>query len=165
MTNIIFVAFLVFALIAFTQKSTGRILVPKSGWIAFGLFCFLLILIVNVPSTPSTLDKYNEKVNQAETIANNIKVKSWSVRLGGYDNILIIDRLTLTNQNHFPVKDILINVKSYAASGTLLNSKDYTIYDIIPANKSKTFRDINLGFVDSQGRKSNIEIVRAFRAE
>ncbi len=134
---------------------------PLWQWLALILFGFLVYTSL---TSKSPLDDYHKQLGLAESNANYVEVKSWSWSLEGYHDIAIISHLTLKNNNSFAIKDVLINVKNYSSSGTLLNSKDYTIYDIVPANRIKTFKNINLGFVNSQSKSSSISIIRAYRA-
>ena len=66
---------------------------------------------------------------------------------------------TIHNGNDFPVKDIQIECPLSARSGTKIDSVKQTVYEIIPANSSKTFREVNMGFIRDQAKSATCEVV------
>ncbi|WP_437881025.1 hypothetical protein [Pseudomonas sp. LRF_L74] len=56
----------------------------------------------------------------------------------------------IVNNGKIPVKDIEITCRHTAASGTEIDKNVRTIYDIVPAGKSRTFKNFNMGFINSQ---------------
>ncbi len=66
---------------------------------------------------------------------------------------------TIKNDNSFSVKDILVRCSFYANSGTNLGNGEATIYEVIGAKKSRTFKEVNLGFIHSQSSKASCRVV------
>ncbi len=65
---------------------------------------------------------------------------------------------TIRNDGERDVKDIEIKCVHNAPSGTIIDSNTRTIYEIVPAHKSRTFREFDMGFIDSQASGSDCEI-------
>lgn len=59
---------------------------------------------------------------------------------------------TLTNTNKYPIKDVVLNCDITGASGTVIRSPAFTVYEIVPANGKKTVKKFNFGFWPSQGK-------------
>ncbi len=102
-------------------------------------------------------DRLNE---MRKSPLNYIEIVKESWYLGGFGSIPI-HTITFKNKAQVDYSNIEIEAKYYANSGDLLDSKTYTIYDILPANSTKTFKDINMGFTNNQVTKSHVEITGA----
>lgn len=87
-------------------------------------------------------------------------IKSFSWKRGGFDSVAIAT-FTINNDNAISVRDINIKCQFYANSGTLIDIKTDTVYEIIKAKKSKTIKDFNLGFADKQATGLRCRIVSA----
>jgi hypothetical protein len=51
-----------------------------------------------------------------------------------------------------PVKDVILRCDITGASGTVIRSPTFTVYEIVPANGKKTVKKFNFGFWPSQGK-------------
>lgn len=78
---------------------------------------------------------------------------NWS--RGGFETVAIINSMTIKNRGKNGCKDINSIMHFYAKSGTELGRSLFVIYDKIPAGKTKTFRDINVGFLPSPVEQVN----------
>lgn len=67
----------------------------------------------------------------------------------GFDSVMEAD-FTITNKSSYAIKDITIECTHSAKSGTIIDSNKKTIYDVVPANSTKTFSKFNMGFINSQ---------------
>jgi hypothetical protein len=65
---------------------------------------------------------------------------------------------TIKNDGDEDVKDIEIKFVHSAPSGTVIDSNTRTIYEIVPAHKSRTFRNFDMGFINSQASSSSCGI-------
>lgn len=72
---------------------------------------------------------------------------------GGFDTVLIISG-TLTNAADFAVKDVRIECELFGNSGTRVGRVSQTLFEIVPANGSKSFRELNMGFMGGAGQVS-----------
>jgi hypothetical protein len=72
-----------------------------------------------------------------------------------------VHTITIRNKARIDYKDVVIQASYYSSSDTHLSDNAETIYEIIPAGTTKTFRDITFWFVHSQVSKSTISVVRA----
>ena len=84
---------------------------------------------------------------------------TWST--GGFGSIGIVT-VTIDNANDFAVKDIGIECRFSGKSGTLLTTATHRIYDTIQAKSKRTFKEVNVGFINSQSARGgcNVETAR-----
>lgn len=69
-------------------------------------------------------------------------------------------QVTLKNESNYDVKDITLKFGYWSDSKTQLGSNVYTIYKVLPKGKTKTFNDLNTGFVQTQATRGGVvEIV------
>jgi len=97
--------------------------------------------------------KSKEMATKTQSIINKVTISDFSWKTTAFNTVMEAN-FTINNTNPFPVKDITIKCQHSANSGTVIDSNTHTIYEIIPANTSKTFNDINMGFIQSQASKS-----------
>jgi hypothetical protein len=86
-----------------------------------------------------------------------IEIVSNSWHMGGFGSTPI-HTLTLKNRCELSYKDIGILISYSSKSGTPVDTGRYVIMDVLPASKTKTFRDINMGFMDSQSETASVII-------
>lgn len=67
---------------------------------------------------------------------------------GGFDTVLIISG-TITNAADFAIKDPVIRCDLTGPSGTHIGSVRQDLFEIVPANGSKRFTELNMGFMAS----------------
>lgn len=79
----------------------------------------------------------------------------WGTTAGG--NIMEAN-FTVHNKGKRDIKDIEITCTHFAKSGTRIDSNTRTIYEIIKANSKKSFKNFNMGFIDSQAYQSSCRI-------
>lgn len=94
--------------------------------------------------------------------AEKMKVSSFTWRLGGFDTVAIAT-LTIQNDNDFRVKDVDLACRFSANSGTVLSTPSKTIYDLIPAKGRKSFKDVSIGFVNTQSARGSCWVESAKR--
>jgi hypothetical protein len=83
---------------------------------------------------------------------------SWSKE--GFGNVMLAN-FTIKNSSAFDLKDIAIRCTHAAPSGTVIDSNERTIYDIVKASSTRSFREFNMGFVHSQAKSSGCRVVSA----
>jgi hypothetical protein len=83
---------------------------------------------------------------------------------GGFGSIMIVKKLTVSNDAPFAIKDFTLKCVHQGHSGTDMDSNTRTLFEIVPANGKKTFRDVNMGFISSQVATSQCEITSAAKA-
>jgi len=77
---------------------------------------------------------------------------------GGFDSVMIAN-FTIKNMGNYDVKDLEVKCTHSANSGTVIDSNDRTIYEIVKAHSTKKVNDFNMGFIHSQAARSRCEIV------
>ncbi len=86
--------------------------------------------------------------------ALKLNYKWWKT---GFDNIMEAD-FTIRNTSSRGVKDIEIECVHYAQSGTQIDRNTRTVYDVVPAGKTRTFPKFNMGFIHDQVKSSSCQI-------
>lgn len=76
----------------------------------------------------------------------------------GFGSIMIISP-TIQNGSTHAIKDIEIKCVSKAASGTEIDTNRKTIYELFPAQQTKTVEKFNMGFLHSQATSTACEIM------
>lgn len=94
--------------------------------------------------------------------ATQMFVKNFDWKKGGFGSIAIMN-FTISNQNNFAVKDVTVRCKLTAPSGTELSTISGTIYQAIDPKATKTFNDVNMGFIHSQSARSSCGVEAAKR--
>lgn len=98
----------------------------------------------------------------AGSCTGKLKVVKMNWQKGGFESVGIINSITIKNESASACKDLMCFADFYAASGTRIGAVHFFIYEIIPAGKTKTFRNINIGFLPSpadQIRKASVDVL------
>jgi hypothetical protein len=89
-----------------------------------------------------------------ETALSNIELKNLSWQKAGFDNVMEVS-VTFVNKGARDVKDIELKCEHFSNSGTRIDSNKKTIYEVVPAGKSKSIKNFNMGFIHSQAAKTS----------
>ena len=93
--------------------------------------------------------------------AQNITVEDFTWELGGFNTVLILKTIRLKNRANVTLKDFRIVCETFAASGTRLSKVTHTLYETVGPLKTRTFRGVSMGLVNSQSKRGNCEVTRA----
>ena len=66
---------------------------------------------------------------------------------------------TIKNDGQYDVKDIEIRCVHSAGSGTIIDENTQTLYEIVRRHSARNFSGVNMGFMDSQARRSGCRIL------
>jgi len=113
----------------------------------FSLFCLCVLISSAWAKTPTPQDE--------------IIVKDYKWGSGSAGTVGIIKEITLENKGKTAYKNIEIEANLYTINDVPLGSLRSTIHDVIPPGSTKTFYNVNLGFMHSDLQKTTISIVRA----
>jgi hypothetical protein len=134
---------------------TGGVTLPaKIALIIIGLWVFSKYISVNDHSRDANVDDHSaiKTVLSEKDIADSLIIDfEWSK--GGFGNIMIVD-FTISNPSDHTVKDMEITCTHTAKSGTDIDSNKRTIFDTVPANSTKVFKNFNMGFIRNQVKSS-----------
>ncbi len=109
---------------------------------------------LNTGSSPLGADSRTRSVK--DQIRDSLKLEyTWSKE--GFGNVMEAT-FTVRNRSHNGIKDLEIRCIHSAPSGTVIDRNTRTIYDVVPAQKSRTFENVNMGFINSQAHRSGCEI-------
>jgi RNA polymerase subunit RPABC4/transcription elongation factor Spt4 len=124
--------------------------------LAIGLF-----LGVYRSQTGESLGSHSSAAPQApdpyKTALENLDLKNLTWHKTGFDSVMEIS-VTLVNKGKQNVKDIELTCDHYSNSGTKIDSNRKTIFEMVPAGKSKAIRDFNMGFIHSQAAKTGCAV-------
>jgi roadblock/LC7 domain-containing protein len=94
--------------------------------------------------------------------ADRMTIKGMTWSLGGFKNVGVVS-VTIENSNDFAVKDFGIRCQFSGKSGTQLSANNHIIFDTIPAKTKKAFKEVNVGFIDSQSATASCNVETAGR--
>lgn len=94
-------------------------------------------------------------------LAQHVTLEDFEWHLGGFDTVLMLNSVRVKNGTDIPLKDFEIVCQTYAPSGTRLSKISHTLYDAVGANKTRTFRNVSIGFVNSQSKRVTCTVTRA----
>lgn len=78
-------------------------------------------------------------------------------RKEAYGNVLVVD-VTIRNDSLSHLKDFQILCESKGNSGTTTDANRRSIYDVVAARSSRTFRNINMGFINNQASSTDCRL-------
>lgn len=142
----------------------------KTTWIfwAIGIFFFFIIIGLFSDSSESTTNQQITTNNDSnsptievksskEEALQSVSIENFEGRKDGFGNILMANFI-IKNGSKYTIKDIELTCKSYANSGTELDSNSRRIYEIINANDTFKVKDFNMGFINNQVVRSGCEV-------
>lgn len=144
------------------------------GFVWLALVLFFWIGAVNAPATPpdetteagrapveqTEAEKEAEARIEAERIRaethrdirrnpeNYLKLEQVSGTKGGFDTVLIISG-RVRNSSDVALKDPTFRCELFGASGTRVGTVQETLFEQIPAQGTKRFSELNMGFMGS----------------
>ncbi|QOG20412.1 hypothetical protein [Bradyrhizobium sp. SEMIA] len=95
-------------------------------------------------------------------VTDRMDITDQSWEKGGFNSVGIMN-FTIKNGNAYAVKDVTVSCRFFGKSGTLLNDNSQTVYDIVPANATKRFTKVNVGFINSQAQRGGCDLKNARR--
>ncbi|MBD8638203.1 hypothetical protein [Sphingomonas sp. CFBP 13733] len=81
-------------------------------------------------------------------------------RKEGFGNVLVVD-ITLRNDALSNLKNFQITCESKGHSGTVVDSNTQTLYEIVDARSTRTFRKVNMGLLHSQAASTHCTVDQA----
>ena len=110
------------------------------------------------------MEAEEERVAQEEDAFQNpqnyLKLKtSWRTTEEG-GNIMKAD-FRVQNTSTLPMKDIAIVCNMKAPSGTVVSVKRHTIYDTVKGGATRSFENVNMGFINNQASKASCRVEAA----
>ena len=78
----------------------------------------------------------------------------------GFGNVLVID-VTIRNDSLSNLKDFQIVCESMGPSGTVTDQNTRVLYGVVEARKTRTFRKLNMGFVNQQSVNADCRVDQA----
>jgi hypothetical protein len=95
--------------------------------------------------------------------ATKMSVENMTWSIGGFGTVAVVT-VTINNSNDFPVKDVGIECRFSGKSGTALSTATHTIFDTVKLKSKRTFKEVNVGFINSQSARGGCSVETAKRA-
>ena len=77
----------------------------------------------------------------------------------------IVLNLDIRNGNDFPVKDFVITCKGYGDSGTLIATREATLFQVLRGGATGHFTKFDMGIMDIQATKVHCEVSKVVMAD
>lgn len=103
---------------------------------------------------------FKETVVKQPSPESNISIKNLNWTRGGFGSVMLVT-FTLKNENHYNVRDVQIKCDLSGKSGTVIGSVEQTIFERLV--DTKTFSDVNMGFIPGQTNSVNCSVLSAKR--
>ena len=104
------------------------------------------------PSSASTDSP--SPVSEKDIVMNGTNLDfTWST-----DGMIMTANFKVHNTTEHAFKDFEITCDHSAPSGTVIDHNTRTIYELIPAKGTRSFRNFNMGFINSQAHQSSCRI-------
>lgn len=111
------------------------------------------------------LAMYEEKIAARTRYAENpedaLTLGKVSWNKGGFGSVMMINRVTISNDAPFDIKDFTLECRHFAPSGSEIDKNTRTIFQIVPANGETTIREFNMGFISSQAESTSCAVTKA----
>jgi hypothetical protein len=124
----------------------------------FCLFLALLFIATLLPDKPKASAAVTAGAPVRQLTPHGLALQSTAIAKyhGRKDEVgsILYESFTIRNDGDAAVKDLKIKCEHEAPSGTVIDSNTRTIYEIVPAHKSRTFPNFNMGFINPQATKS-----------
>lgn len=142
----------------------------KLGWIGIAIVSLIIVSalssIFSGQSDRGTgIDqKYGNTASQTPTEKAKSDVKleyHWAKT--GFGSVMEAD-FRIVNDSSIGIRDIEIQCDHYANSGTKVDSNNRTIYEIVGAKTSRTFKKFSMGFIHEQAATTNC-FIKKFSAQ
>lgn len=77
------------------------------------------------------------------------------------DGLVIEADFSIQNTSTIPVRDIAILCNLKAPSGTVVSVNRQTIYDVVKGGVTRSFKNVNMGFINTQASKASCRVESA----
>jgi hypothetical protein len=114
-------------------------------------------LLTVQPEAPQQLDLRAEVRKNPERY---LEISKFSWAKEGFGSFMVAD-FVIKNISDYDLKDVSIRCRHSAASGTIIDSNERTIYEIVKARTTKSIRHFSMGFIHSQAARSGCEVTGA----
>jgi hypothetical protein len=173
----IFVLPIVFAWVTLMRGYSRTARVLSFLWLGFCVFCWVVGSVASTVTLPDEPQGAEPEVSaivpektaeelaierkadlQREYERDPEKALTLDVRgtKGGFETVLLISG-SVSSAADFDVKDVEIVCELFANSGTRVGRVSETLYEVIPANGTKRFSELNMGFMGGAGQVATFE--------
>jgi hypothetical protein len=113
---------------------------------------------VITPRPPTAAEVAAENKVILDRNIKNLEINT-TASLDGFGNVMTLKKLTIKNNNDLNLKDPTISCEAVGKSGTTVTRLNTTIYEKLPAKKTMTTKNINMGFINTQASGYSCEII------
>jgi hypothetical protein len=109
---------------------------------------------------PAQAHAVPREITEREHPEQFLEITKFSWTTEGFGSFMVAD-FTIKNSSAHDIKDITVRCTHAAPSGTVIDSNERTIYEVVQSNKTRSFRKFHMGFIHSQAKSSGCKIVSA----
>jgi hypothetical protein len=126
----------------------------KASLIIFAILLFIALLIggcfvAGLYGIGKVANQVEETRAENARLASALVIDDFQWEKGGFGSIMTAS-FKITNTGTVPLKDITIECRHTAPSGTQIDKNTRIIYELIQPGETKEFRAFNMGFINSQ---------------
>lgn len=126
-------------------------------WVLGGLFTIVIFMGSQAPKT-----EYKKTDTSMHDFINNVTLSG--VNWQRPADVIAKVNFIIENKNDFPIKDVTILCSFYGASGTEIQKKSETIFEIVETNSKLRMKEVSLGFIDKQAATADCSVAHAKKA-
>lgn len=145
-------------------KKTSLLVKLILGFFALAVFGQVVARLGGATSDGASSSASNQPAKLTEDeLANNVEVKQFTWNTGGFNTVMVISKISIENKNKEAVKDFELECTHTGPSGTVIDRNKLTVFQILPAGKTSSFKDLNMGFIRAQAAKSFCKVASVKR--
>jgi len=130
----------------------------KKHLISLSILLIFGLLAIGSTDTDTTVKSSQPEAPDPKKLAlADVEIKNFNWHKGGFDSVMLVD-VTFLNKGTRAVKDFELTCQHFSNSDTLIDSNSRVIYEIIPAGKTKTIKNFNMGLIHSQAAKTSCKV-------
>lgn len=118
---------------------------------------------VSPPSGSSSSGSVTPSMPSVADLSDKVTVKDFKWTTYGGGSLLKLSSITIENKNAEDVKDFVIKCTNHGPSGTVTDTNERTLFEILKAGQTKTYKDFDMGFIHSQATSSGCHITGVSR--
>jgi hypothetical protein len=123
------------------------------GWLTTIVIGFIVLgALIGGPASNPTATATSYTSTSREPVP---EIVNFDWRKDGFGVVMVLSKVTIKNPGKVAISDLRISCQTSGPSGTVISSPSTVLYERIEAGKTRTFRDVNLGFIHSQSARAS----------
>jgi hypothetical protein len=135
--------------VAKPARKTSMLVKIALGFVGITLGSTMISALLSEPSKELPTAPPPPPKSAKEIAMESLLLERLDWRKGGFDNVMFLDA-KLRNKGTMPLKDVRIDCTLFSNSGTPVSKVSTVIYEVFPAGKVITTKEVNMGFIHQQ---------------